>query len=205
MRFCICVIDNDTTIDLRNFKFIPIKWDFDGFGPVHQILPVTAILPMQLQIPYFPISDCSTVAELPDYMEIFLGDVEEKTGSFKPLLILEPHPESSFHGGIPRMSEAPEELVIMAFDAEFRAACFQALERVEEREPMFPSHPQKKSLKFELNIPIKALFRKMADMPITVFSLTLQEEGPEVLSIFFLQTPFTVSEFRREIALALSR
>lgn len=93
----------------------------------------------------------------------------------------------------------------MAFGAEFRAACFQALERVEKREPKFPSHLQKKSLKFELNIPIKFLFRKMVDMPVTVFSLTLPGEGPETLSIFFLRTPFTVSEFRREIALTLSR
>ena len=155
---------------------------------------------MQFQIPCFPISYRTTFAELPDVFEIFIDGADEQTGSCPPFLLFEPHPEWPIHGRLPVISDAPEELIVAAWVPWIREACFQALGRVEAREPKYPSHTPKKSLKFKDNTPVKALFRKMAEMPLTVFSITLPDDGPDSISIFFLRTPFTVSEFRREIA-----
>ena len=42
----------------------------------------------------------------------------------------------------------------------------------------------------------------VAQMPATVVSLTFPDDNPDAVSVFFLRTPFTISEFRREIHLA---
>ena len=154
---------------------------------------------MQFQIPCFPVSYRTTFEELPDVFEIFISSAEEQTGSCPPLLIFEPHPEWPTYGRLPVISEAPEELVVVALEPSVRAACFQALDRVAEREPPYPSHPPKKTFKFKSNTPLKSFFRKMAEMPMTVFSFPFPDDEPDSIHIFFLRTPFTVSEFRREI------
>jgi hypothetical protein len=155
---------------------------------------------MQFQIPCFPLSYRSTWAELPEILEIFMSGVEERTGTSSPLLVFEPHPDWPDYGPLPFISEAPEELVVVALEQSVRAACFRALERVESREPKYAGHtPSKKPLKFKENTPIKSFFRQMAEMPVTAFSITFPDDGPDAISIFFLRTPFTVSEFRREM------
>ena len=154
---------------------------------------------MQFQIPCFPISYRTRFADFLDVFEDFMTIAEEQTGSCPPLLIFEPHPDWSIHGRLPIISDAPEELVVVPLEPSVRAACFQALERVEAREPKHPIHPPKKSLKFNDNTPVKGFFRKMAEMPMTALSLTFSDNGPDAISIFFLRTPFTVSQFRREI------
>ena len=162
---------------------------------------VTKKLKMQFQIPCFPISYRTTFAELPEVFDIFISSAEEQNGSCPPFLIFEPHPEWPSYGPLPVISDAPEELIVAAWMPSIREACFQALERFEVREPEYPNHPtSKRRLKFKENTPIKSFFRQMTEMPATVFSLTFPDDGPDSISIFFLRTPFTVSEFRREIA-----
>lgn len=40
---------------------------------------------------------------------------------------------------------------------------------------------------------------QMSRMPLTVFSMAVTDDGPEAVSLFFLLTPFTVSEVQWEI------
>lgn len=98
----------------------------------------------------------------------------------------------------PTLSEAPEELVVFALGQMVRNAVFEALERVAEREPKIADRTVKLP-KFKENTPLKSFFRQMAEMPATVFSLTFPDDSPDSATIFFLRTPFTVSEFRREM------
>lgn len=151
----------------------------------------------QFQIPCFPISERTTWSELPDVFDAVADALPEE--SFPPLLLFEPHPETKFPHQVPVMSEAPEELLIVAVLPDVRAACFRALERVEGREPKLADENPRKSLKFKDNTPIKSFFRQMAEMPATVVSLTFPDDSPDAATIFFLRTSFTISEFRREI------
>ncbi len=156
---------------------------------------------MQIQIPCFPISYKSTWEEIPEIVEEFSNHAMEVMENCPPLLLFEPHPDWPTYGQPPVISEAPEEMIIIATLQPIRDACFQALERVAEREPQVPSHaPTRISLKFKGNTPVKSFFRQMEEMAITVFSLTIPDDGPDAVSVFFLRTPFTVSEFRREIS-----
>jgi hypothetical protein len=151
----------------------------------------------QFQIPCLPISERTTWSDLPDVIDAVLETFDDS--SFPPLLIFEPHPEPRFPHQVPVVSEAPEELVVLAVLPDVRGACFRALERVEAREPKLADESPRKSIKFKDNTPIKSFFRQMAEMPATVLSLTFPDDGPDAATIFFLRTPFTVSEFRREI------
>jgi hypothetical protein len=153
----------------------------------------------EFQIPCFPVSERTTWCDLPEVIDAFVEIVDEKTGSCPPLLIFEPHPDFKIPGRWPVISEAPEELLVIAILPDVRTACFQALERVEAREPKPLNDQPRKSLKFKDNTPLKSFFRQMAQMPATVVSLTFPDDGPDAVSIFFLRTPFTISEFRREM------
>ena len=154
---------------------------------------------MEMQIPCLPISERTTWIDLPDRFMEFLEAVEEQTGLCPPMMIFEPQPDPRVPGHRATVSEAPEELVVVAVGSEVRAACFQALERVAEREPKLPPDHPVKSLKVKGNTPLKSFFRQMTEIPATVISLTLSADDPDAPTVFFLRTPFTVSEFRREM------
>jgi len=64
-----------------------------------------------------------------------------------------------------------------------RGAALQALKRVEVWEPEIRVE-QKTSLKLKENTPLKAMFRKMSEMPISAFSIQLRKAGrmPPVLT-----------------------
>lgn len=161
---------------------------------------------MQFQIPCFPLSYRTTCAKLPELFEVATEELEERTGMFPPLLIFEPHPDWTEDDPLPLISDAPEELIVVALEQQVRAACFQALGRIEDREPKNPlRRSSNQRLKFKENTRIKSVFRQMNEMPITVFSLTFPDDGPDAISIFFLRTPFTISEFRRELLKPIER
>ncbi len=156
---------------------------------------------MQIQIPCYPISYKSTWAELPEIVEEFSNHTMEMMGHDSPLVLFEPVPDWPAYGQPPTISEAPKEMIVIAVLQAVRDACFQALERVAEREPKVPSHtPTRTSIKAKGNTPMKSFFRQMEQAAITVFSVSIPDDGPDAITIFFLRTPFTVSEFRREIA-----
>ncbi len=76
---------------------------------------------------------------------------------------------------------------------------FEALERVEAREPKLPANPKAKGLKLEDNMPLKSIFRQMRELPATVYSHTLPDNGPDGDTAFFLRTRFTITELRHEL------
>ena|ERR1035441_2939851 len=153
----------------------------------------------QVQIPVLPISERTTWGEIPEVMEAVVTAFEERTGTVPPLLIFEPHEESRIPSPAPTPSDAPEELVVVAVGQVVREAVFEALRRVEAREPNIPVNPKAKLPKFKDNTPLKSFFRQMAAMPATVFSLTFPDDAPDSGTIFFLRTAFTISELRREM------
>jgi hypothetical protein len=132
-------------------------------------------------------------------MEAVVTAFEERNETVPPLLIFEPCEESRIPGPAPTPSDAPEELVVVAVGQVVREAVFEALERVEAREPNIPVNPKRKVPKFKDSTPLKSFFRQMAALPATVFSLTFPDDGPDSGTIFFLRTAFTISEFRREV------
>ena len=90
-----------------------------------------------------------------------------------------------------------------------RGAALQALKRVEVREPEIRVE-QKTSLKLKENTPLKAMFRKMSEMPISAFSIQLREGGedascadrPRSVSVFALH-PCPLPEAERVTANSL--
>ncbi|HEY5043661.1 MAG TPA: hypothetical protein VIK53_16940 [Verrucomicrobiae bacterium] len=143
-----------------------------------------------------PISERITWGELPDLFEITFT-VYEQNGEVPPLLVFEPCEEPLIPSEVP--SEAPEELLILSLESSVKQEVFQALKRVETRETEYPKEHSQRSLKIKDNTPLKSIFRQMAEMPVTVFSMPLLDDDPDAISIFFIRTAFTISEFRREL------
>jgi hypothetical protein len=153
----------------------------------------------QEQIPQLPVSEKTTWGELPDLLGAAVQVCEEKFGGCPPVLIFQPIEQSNFPGYQPTISQAPEELIVVTVIPRIRDAAFAALERVEAREPKHPGGPPPKMPKIKDNTPFKSVFRQMAAMPATVFSISLTQDDGENATIFFLRTAFTISEFRREM------
>lgn len=153
----------------------------------------------QQQIPQIPVSEKTTWGELPDLLGAAVQICEEKFGGCPPMLIFEPLEHSNIPGYQPTISQAPEELIVVTVIPQVRDAAFAALERVEAFEPKHPGGPAPKIPKIKENTPFKSIFRQMAAMPATVFSVTFPQDDGEPASIFFLRTAFTISQFRREM------
>ena len=151
----------------------------------------------QTKIPCFPISEQTTWSEIPAVISAVVDVWANATGESLRLLIVEPMEESDIADYEPGL--VPEELLVIAVDPVVRQAVFEALKRVESREPAFPHQQTVKTPKIEENTPLKSIYRHMADMPATVFSVTLPGANGEPGTVFCLRTAFTISEFRREI------
>jgi hypothetical protein len=153
----------------------------------------------EFQIPCFPVSERTTFAELPDVLKKMMRSLETEMDGSPPLFIFEPRPESRIPGQVVASPGVPEELLVVALYPDVRLACFEALARVEAREEKLPRDGTPKSLKFKENTPLKSFFRQMAELPVTVFSITLPDDGPEAITFFFMRTQFTIDEFRIEM------
>ena len=153
-----------------------------------------------IQIPVSPISERTACAELPHRIRAVIDSYEEQEhDSYPPLLIFEPYEESRIPGFVARISEAPEELLVIAIEPSVREAVLQALECVAAREPLNPPQGPPKTIKLKPNTPLKSVFRQMAEAHLTVFSITVPSDSPYFTTYFFMRTPFTISEFRREL------
>jgi len=157
----------------------------------------------QVQIPLFPIDQKTTWSEFPDIVEVFATHFEERTGDFPPMLIFEPSEKLFAPGSKFNVSEAPEEIIVVSISPDVSNAMFEALKRVEAREPKGIPY-QSKPVKIKDNTPIKSIFRQMAAMPVTVYSLTFLLSDSDSITVFFVRTPFTVSEFRREMEMPIT-
>jgi len=149
-----------------------------------------------MQIRILPVSERTTWGELPEVFEATFT-FYEKNGEVPPLLVFESCEEPLIPSEVP--SEAPEELIIVSLESSVKQEVFQALKRVEAREPEYPTEHSQKSLKIKDNTPLKSIFRQMTEMPVTVFSMPLLNDDPDAICIFFIRTAFTISEFRREL------
>lgn len=94
-------------------------------------------------------------------------------------------------------SDAPERMLCVSSDPTARKAILAALDEVARREP--PAGPRPRfDYTFKANTPLKQIFRKMADTPLTVLSVTPLEEEPDI-TFFFFRTAFTISELQKEL------
>ena len=152
----------------------------------------------EIQTGCFPVSEKTVWSEIPEVMAVYGRIIYEKFGDVGPALILEPHPPWRLPSQIPKVSEAPEELIIIPVDPLLLKASFKVLEDVEAREPKLPKK-KKTEIIIKGNTPMKSIFRQMAAIPVTVFSVTVGADTTDPVTIFFLRTAFTISEFRRGI------
>jgi hypothetical protein len=90
----------------------------------------------QTKIPCFPISGMTTWSEIPMVISVVVDVWANTKGEALRLLIIEPMEESRIPDYEPGL--APEELVVVAVDPVMRQAVFEALERIEPREPVYP-------------------------------------------------------------------
>jgi len=158
----------------------------------------------EISIPQLPISEKTRWGELPEAVGELI-EVCERTGvEMAAMVILEPVECSRDPSQKPMLSEAPEELVVVALNHAVRMAVFEALERVRDREADLAPGKPRPLPKFSHKTPLKSFFRQMRDMPATVLSVTFPADGPEAITVFFLGSPFTISEFRRELAQILA-
>jgi hypothetical protein len=114
------------------------------------------------------------------------------------LLLFVPRPEERIQSTRPAAPVPSDALIAVTFGEAMREVVFQALKRVEVREPEQRTE-QKGSLKLKENTPVKAVLGKMSEMPVTVLSFSVGEGGDDAMSVVFLRTAFTVNEFQREM------
>jgi hypothetical protein len=151
----------------------------------------------QAQYPVLPLSERETFGDFTAQLEDVFTLLEGK-GMAGPILLFEVCEDDRWRPAEHlTLSAAPERMVIVSLAKEVSTAVFKALEAVAEREPRIPqSRNAKVSLK--PNTPLKSVYRQMAAIPITVFSLTLGNDADDA-TIFFLRTPFTIGELQKEL------
>lgn len=158
----------------------------------------------EISIPHFVISEKTRWGELPEAVLEVLEECDRTRVEIAAMVVFEPVEISGDPSQHPTLSEAPEELVVVTLNAEIRKAVFEALEKVRPREGKLPPADPHRLPKFNHKTPLKSFFRQMRELPATVFSVNMAEDGPVAYSVFFLGSPFTISEFRREFAQILS-
>jgi len=160
---------------------------------------------MQLQIPCFPISERTAWNQLPRIMSEKVESYAEATGNALALLLFIPCKEISKPGFRTELKQpdmkAPETLLMVAIEPTIRAAVMEALERVAAREPKYPPGTRQITPTIKPNTLFKSIFEQMAQMPATVFSVTIPIDDDETKAgtIFFVRTAFTIAEFRRDM------
>lgn len=152
----------------------------------------------QIGIPCVAIRDSVRWGDFIDLLEDFVTAYVNDTDITPPMFMVEPQPPDSFTSPF-AISEAPEELIVATFSDDILQACYAALEIISTREPKITAQKSTR-LKFKANFSMKRIFHQMAEIPITVFSVAANSDSTEAgLSLFFIRTPFTISEFKREI------
>ncbi len=87
-------------------------------------------------------------------------------------------------------------MLTLAPHAATRDAIMRALQEVEKREPKLENQRTPK-IAIKPNTPLRSIFKQMANIPMTVFSLT-DGDDPDS-TIFFIRTAFTLSELHKEL------
>ena len=149
---------------------------------------------MQFTIPCFPLSERTTMADLMEHAGMAWDAFERQTGQTAPLLLFQPLPEWPQYQEVPKVSKEPEQLIVIAAMPQIVTHCLNGLAEVEKREPQYKQEARHRRIKINFKTPMKNLFRQMADIPLTVFSMNYPEG-----SVFFLRTRFTIAEFLREV------
>lgn len=150
----------------------------------------------QVQVPIIPIPDNARFGEMPSICEVVLESMEKGRTPTFPVMLLEVCDTPTWrHEKLPQ-SASPERMVCIAVDPKSRDAIMAALAEVEKREPASVPRP-KVDFTLKGNTPMKQIFRRMADLPITVLSLTAQDDFDA--TIFFVRTAFTISELQKEL------
>ena len=149
----------------------------------------------QIHIPSIPIPDNTTFGELPELLSATMEALEAKDMMF-PVLFYEVCDKPAWPNVDLQPSQAPERLLVLAPHAPTRDAVLRALQDVEKREPKLESQRAPR-VTIKPNTPLRSVFKQMASIPMTVFSLT-DGDDPDS-TIFFIRTAFTLSEFRKEL------
>ena len=149
------------------------------------------------QVPVLPIPESTCFADIAEYCEATIDLFTKKGAKIHPVLLFEVVGAPRGGSGKIELSAAPERMLIVVVEKETRNALLEALRRVEKREPKMRDPNRQARIKIKDNTPIKSIFKQMAAIPFTVFSITFAEDMAN--SVFFLRTAFTISELQKEI------
>lgn len=151
----------------------------------------------QIQIPLIPIPDDILFGELG---ELFLGTLDNleknRIGPF-PVLIYEVCDPPDRPDEQIEPSQAPERVIAISITNDSRDALMRALAEVERREPPYPNPRKPVKINLRDNTPLRSVFKQMAALPLTVFSMTQPDQDAGTL--FFIRTAFTISELQKEL------
>jgi hypothetical protein len=150
----------------------------------------------RIQTPIVPIPDNARFQDIPSLCDVCLDAMDKGQMPMLPVLLFEVCDTPSWPQQKLMPSEAPERMLCVAMDESARRALLAALAEVEKREP--PAAPRPR-LDFNLKpkTPLKQVYRRMAEYPITVLSLSWADDAE--ITIIFLRTGFTISEMQKEI------
>ncbi len=148
----------------------------------------------QYQVPILPMSEKTTLGESGEFIAGCIDLLEERGTPMQPVMVF-----AVVAGPLQRafLAHAIDAMLLVILDAKIRDAVMEALSRVEMREPKPQATPETRKIKFKDNTPVKSIFKQMAAQSMTVLSLTFTEDLNG--SFFFLRTPFTISEFLKEL------
>jgi len=110
------------------------------------------------KIPQIPVSEKTTLGEIPELLAATVRICEERFGGCPPMLIFEPIEQSNIPGYQPTVSQAPEELILITVMPVVRDAAFAALKRVDLREPKRTDGKTPEIPKIKENTPFKSIF-----------------------------------------------
>lgn len=150
----------------------------------------------QIQTPVIPIPDNTRFEEIPSLCEVCINAMESGKLPMVPVVLFEVCDTPQWRHLKLTQSLAPERMLCVAGDDGIRRAMMAALAEVEKREPKIEGR-QRVDIDFKPKMPLKQIYKRMAEYPVTVLSLTFDQESG--MTLFFLRSAFTISEMQKEI------
>lgn len=148
-----------------------------------------------VSLPILAISEKATFDELPTlFAETVKGLGARKISN--ALLLFEVCVAPEWAHGQLKPSANPTRMIVMTYNVVVRDAVAKALSAVGARET--PRPLARATLKVKGNTPLNNLFKQLEEVPLTMFSMTNQKNPASTL--FFVRTPETIAEFKRELA-----
>lgn len=150
----------------------------------------------QIQTPVIPIPDNTRFEEIPSLCEVCINAMESGKLPMVPVMLFEICDAPQWRHLKLTQSHAPERMLCVAADPGITKAMMAALAEVEKREPKLGDR-ERLDIDIKPKMPLKQIYKRMAEFPVTVLSLAFESESG--ITLFFLRTAFTISEVQKEI------